>query len=741
MEQLKILFEKAKIKYIVNVDDCYGTDIVPDKFTIAQYLNNNIDTAYLFFSEIGKVSFKDTVDSLDDERYDYIEALCNDLTDESIRAFTQKYYGNVDVEKNALEQFCQELKDDGIIIEYKKFSSKSEATNFYGNMGDCLNVNANNRVLWMIDKDFQRTNGSPEDGLNLISDFISRNNPYNVYALTSAQVEELNNTSFRELLTNDASETLLACIIHKHNIIDKNYQELYKQMYFGFRENYSGTIIEQLNFNLESSAKAAGDIIKSLGDETIYKVFLAGSKAEGVAPLDTFQRLLMIILKKDIAQKICDNYDIISRLIYDYSSLCSWCYTKEDTEQDFKKVEDMRRSECFDDTINRMYSPVSYGDVFLINNSEYLLVAQSCNIMLRKEGVRKAQCATLVQIEESNNGDDSHYILEYFKDNNRHCVSYNNIINVDFSVLDLCCLNENGKLTLADDFSLETVSYRYSDGLNILLKKTIEHNRTLIENYNILKSKRDELSLDKVFDMVRKIYKDNSTELTASFEEGIEFNGKRICRLNQNITDDICKRYAEYHSRKGLDYDFAQQYKIYEFEVNYNFDFSLLNLDSIEVHRFLLRSYKYYLSKELENDKLKSEVNVEFSQKYCMDIFHTESKSNIAKVDLKNKTITLDASYIPVKINNQIVKDVLCYKDNIFSIKVPKELLGEILVTKIQGTYPNKETFPNLKIANNQATFSFNVGQSLVFNDNVHVSRELKFKFNLQEGIVLEIIS
>lgn len=738
MKNLKILFEKAKIKYIVNVDDCYATASVPGKYEITKYLVENIDKASSFFDEIGINSFSETIFSLEDDRNDYIEELVNYLTEENIHLFLKKYFNYSIEEKNALESFFEELKSNGTIIDYKKIPSIKEANDFFDVLEENLDVDSDRRVLWMIDKDFQKTNGSSDAGLNLISKFISIGKSFNIYALTSAQVGDMDNTSFRQRLTNDVSETLLACVIHKHNIIDRKYTDLYKQMYFGFRENYSGIIIDELQRNLSSSALTAGETIKSLSDETVYKVFLSGSKSEGVVPLETFQRLLLIILKADIAKKLCDDYDKISKLIYDYSTLCSWCSTKEDIERDFEQVESMRRSECYDDTVNRIFSPVSYGDIFLINEKPYLLVAQSCNIVLRKDGSRKAQCATLVQIEMLDKSDESHYLLEYFESNKKYCVSYNNIINLDFNVLDLCCLNQDGDLKLKNDFSLEDVSYRYSDGTNIALKNVIDHNKILIDNYRVLETKRNELTIEELLQRVRTIYKDNSTELSASFEDGVQFNGRRLCRLNQNITDDICKRYAEYHSRKGLDFDFARQYKIHKFDIKYNFDFSILSFDEGTVLRQLLNSYIYYQSENLKNEKLRAEINNEFSSMYNKTFLHNENKNNIGKIDLNGKTITLDSQYIPIKLHNNTIYDVLNVKDNILTIKIPKETLNEILINKSSGRYPEGTTLPQIKISNKHVAFSFEIRQPLIFENKSYFTRKLEFVFTLNDGIILD---
>ena len=86
-----------------------------------------------------------------------------------------------------------------------------------------------------------------------------------------------------------------------------------------------------------------------------------------------------------------------------------------------------------------MFAPVAYGDVFLINEIPYLLLTQSCNVVLRNDGTRKALSATLVKIiPETDKDKDSHYVIEYYESQQKRSIAYNHIINVEFNVLDLC---------------------------------------------------------------------------------------------------------------------------------------------------------------------------------------------------------------------------------------------------------------------------------------------------------------
>lgn len=742
MDNLRILFEKAKIKYIVSVDDCYDSNIVLDKFDISKYFIENTDDAIAFCNEAGLTSFEETLSSLEGDNVDYIDAFVNTLSDVQVELFQKKYYAPPDSEKKALESFCQNLKDKEIIIDYKKVSSIQDSESLYDDLEENFDIGEENRVLWLIDNDFQKTNGSSQDGTKLISKFITLNKPNNIYALTSAQTStDTDNDAFRAGLDNeDYSQTLLACIIHKHKIIEEAYDDLYEQMYFGFRENYSGTIIEHLKSNLSSAATIAGDTIKSIRDEAIHKVFLLGSKSEGVSPLETFHRLMMVILKTDISKQLCKNYDVISKLIYDYSELCSWCATKSDKKGDFEKIEKIRRDECYDENINSMYSSVSYGDIFLINNKHYLLLSQSCNVMIRSNGQRKSQCATLVQIECLDKSDESHYLLEYYNPRKKHCVSYNNSINIDFLVLDLCCLNADGELSLNNDFKFEEVKHRYTDGMRIALLDTIKNNIKLINEYKEIESKKDELQIEEIISKVREIFKDNTTELTANFSNGIIYNGKRICRLNQNITDDICNKYSEYHSRKGLDFDFARQYKVYEFDLIYNFDFITIGL--LEENINLQKKYKYYHSEELNHSELKNKINADFSNYYRKEILQTTNNNvKIPKVDLSNMTIQLESCHIPIKINGKIHYDVIAFDNDIITVKIPKEYFVDNLLSKNNRVYENEDNSTKITISNSIISFDFINGQPLIVDNKDILDKPCEFTFTVDNGIVLGFCS
>lgn len=740
MEKLKALFEKAKIKYVISVDDCYSV-YEPTRDDLKTFFSKSKEIAVKFCNEIGISHFEDTVSELDEDYQDYCESFFDTLTPEQVTVFQTNYYTDYEKEKNSLETFFEALKESGTIIDFKKVPSIKEANEIYDNIDDLCETSPDQRLLWMVDKDFAKNTGNADSGIKLITNFIANKRPNHLYALTSAQIGDIDNRKFREILNNDNPESslnLLACVIHKHNIIEKAYGNLFEQMYLGFRENYSGEIINCLKNNLLEASKGAGEKTDLLSDEAINNVIFLGSKNEGISPIDTLQRLMMIILRDDLIIKLSDSYDTIAKLVYDYTELCSWCSIDKRDPNDFERIVNIRKSECYYQNINKMYSPVSYGDIFEINNKPYILISQSCNLVIRADGHRNAQCATLAEIEYGQSPSESNYELSYFDTKKKVHISFNKTINVDFSVLDLCCLNDTGDLKLSNDFELSNVDYRYTSGMALALKKVISENQKMIMGYERLSSFKNELTIEQILSEARSIYKDNSTELIASFDNGISYNGRRVCRLSSDITDDVSKRYFEYHSRKGLGFDFAEKYTIHEYQVILNYDFSKINVDESQL--MYDRKFNYYYVGEKDKDDMKARIKEEFKGFYRNKFFEDKEieLKEEPKIDTKNRSITVSPSNIPVIINDDLLNNVLSNKGDEITLKIPIThfCAGEIK-NRAQKTYPDDTNNSTLVVSNKCLSFTFK--NDLVFENSDIIDGKIVFRFEVDKHIKLTI--
>lgn len=751
MEKLKELFSKAQIKYVVSVDDCHRNNDRPDDFLIKSNMAENQESVCAFFLEIGEEEYADTVRDLPQgEVFDFIDAVFSNIDKNALELYADSYMKDQQKESTAkatLLALLEELKLSEIIENYITLTNSNEAQAYFDHIQENLSICPDKRVLWMIDKDLSQSGGSSDSGVELIKNFISLHKPHNIYALTSAQLAGTNNDTFRVSISENisANDTLLACVVDKHNIMERKYSQLYDQISHGFRQNYSATIIKELYSIFSDASKGANETIQRFGDDTLHKVLFESGRAEGVSPIEVFQRLLLIIIREDILKQISSKYDDIARLIYDYSQMCDWCGILEKDYPDYEVIKKARISECYDSFVNTRYLPIASGDIFEIGDAYFILIGQSCNLTIRENGERKAQCATLARISKDNENDQkaiSKYPLHYFRENEIWSIDFNDCINVDFSVLDLCTLNATGKAELDDAYNLADVRYRYTNAIYKKLKNTVDYSRELIRQYRGLADgfSRKEISFEDVCAGIRKIYKDNSAEVSPSFRGGLMFNIARYARISSDILDDILKQYAEYHSRKGLQHDFAKEYKSMTYDVGYEVDWLSYGVDESEAKNALIPQYVFYQSGSYKNDELKKAVLNDFREYYTNAVFDGLGckPSDQCKCDIKKKALTVPSKDIPVQIGDESFIDVLrCAKDGKCTYRIP---VNKISVWKNKQNQTAKmDNGAQVSISNNVATFTFPNGVSHeFFLDNV-VEQPISFKLVILQKICLQI--
>lgn len=751
MEKLKELFSKAQIKYVISVDDCHRVSDRPDDYAIKMNMAGNQENTLYFFASIGKEEHVEVIrDCSQGDLLDYIEAIFDELNEEELRMYVQTYMQAYQVEsraKAALSTLLEELKSASIIEEFCTFTTREEAQGYFNNIQDHFSVGPDKRVLWMIDKDLSQTGGSSDSGIELIKNFISVHKPNHIYALTSAQLAGISNDTFRKSISENLTEndTLLACVVDKHHITEKQYSQLSDQISNGFRQNYSATIIKELYSIFSSASKSANDTIEKFGDDTLHKVLFESGRAEGVSPIDVFQRLLLIIIREDIFVQISEKYDEVAKLVHDYAQLCDWCGVFHKDYPDYEVIRKARMSECYDTHINNRFLPVASGDIFKIGDAYFILIGQSCNLTIRESGERTALCATLARIskvDESHKKESSTYTLHYFSDNDVWSIDFNDCVNVDFSVLDLCSLNIAGKAELLDEYDLDNAKYRYTNAVFKKLKNTVDHNRELACQYNELADKyaQREISLTELCEAVRKIYKDNSTEVEIYFNGGICYNISRQSRLASDILDDILKRYAEYHSRKGLQHDFAKEYKATTYSVKYGINWARYGVDEDAVSKLLMPQFVFYQSGAYKSEELKKTIIAEFREHYSESVlkkFQLESTEQW-KCDEKQKAIVGVGKDVPVQIGEEFFLDVLRpVKDGKCSYRIPTRKIAG-LKNKKGGSF-EMENGAKMSISGSNASFYFPEGVSHKFFHEDILQNPILFEIALSRCVTLNV--
>lgn len=234
----------------------------------------------------------------------------------------------------------------------------------------------------------------------------------------------------------------------------------------------------------------------------------------------------------------------------------------------------VRKKELYDVYVNKKHSEISTGDIFIIGDKYYILVTQSCDTFLRKDGKRKLENAILLNIVESPNTCYK-YNLSCFcdRDNNfKHpAVIFRNNSVMPFEILDLCVTNDDGKSYIdiscfEGDCLLDTrytINYlnRYK-AISTLFSEVLKNKQIIDDFLSGYKSEKNTEEIKSAFS-----YLLNCDSAIKNFEfngSSLSFPVQRIARLNELNTIDLLKEYGNMSSRVGHPFDFMKKDEILE---------------------------------------------------------------------------------------------------------------------------------------------------------------------------------
>ena len=700
MENLQNLLQQANIKTIVSVDDCHAFD--PDMnnpdiiHAIAVHMMENLTSAAIFFRQNHCSDVVDILGDLPDET-NQMNYLKNWLP--SSKSIAKLYFEEfkINAQNNQLLHSLEKIRalcDHN--IEIITLSNREDAKEWFAHKNNSSEIDGN--VLWLIDNDFSANGGSENDGEVLIRKFIATDkDTHNFYALTSEKVNEEDFDQFRNSILEETPKyhAFSVCLIEKRIFTEIEHDEengiksLYERIATGFRYNYSGAILKNLDEIYDGSVKSVKEFMHSLGNDTIHRIFFLSGKEEGVVPIDIFQRFFLAMINDKISAEIAKRYDKISQHIYHYIRLCSLATIAKKDEDDYSKILSVRIAECYDNYINDRYMPVLSGDIFKIQNKSeneyYFLIGQACNLTVRTTAKRVTKCATLVQITQEDAKSKENEVspllpLDYFYKYTENptkklqwVIDFNNTINVDFNVLDLCSLHKSGEAKLPDGFDIEAQKYLYPDSIYKRLENAIADNRKAINSYRqcedaYIAAHKDKnagndekkIGFFELINQVRQdIFKDNSLLVVPDFSEGISYNLQRVTRVSETIVDNILRKYSEYHSRKAMNYDFTRNYQ----EIRYSVHSALDIMTPIEMH--ISKVMPIFTFFQNENVKKDNELKKQAEEDFLVKINSHDIKDKLSwlpevrksdfNLKVTDKTIKLKFSFsnMPIYINGE----------------------------------------------------------------------------------------
>lgn len=684
MELVKGLFSTNKIKYIVSVDDCYGED-TKDVVADSEIIDEMVSDIKPFVGAIGQIGEGFDVLKLNVLPEELRRKMISDWIDHISSSEKEKLKKVMDVDssalvkqKDSLEGFLLELKKTDVITDYKTFPSIQTAKNFLTKIvKELWNPSQNIKVLWLIDRDFGKP-GTGEDGFKLLQEFNYDESQGNIGILATNKIDDIEKeeqfNNFLDGFSNLSNNKNLVWKINKEYIDKKTINEFVHEIKYGLKRNYTYKITNFLTETLKNGMDLAGSKFKNIEQSTFNNIVMNFSISEGVSIIDTLTRVFLVITKHDLNENISKKLNDLTKMIRDYEELCF--FSDDDEYKNLNEVHDIRHREKYNNWVNEHHYPVSFGDIFSINEMEYVLISQPCDITIRGKGSRKIKTGLLLKITNEKPVHDNYVELNYYKKGTTQFVILNDEAQVDLDLLDLCSINNNGqsKITIADLLNENLVEdYKYPQGLRVNLKGVIcrikdiyNRRQLLIKSLNELldgvtqsATNSGEIDFGKMFDeyKVKELeYWDNIIAINNFLQDGtyLFYNIHRICRLDESMTTKISFEHFTLNSRIGVPGDYANNYKLKKYAITVeNPAVFFLGKDALEPIPFEKELFIRF------NDSNKEAILLDRIASAVQEVAPTVDITLIKQKITGDNTILLHSGFLPIKVKDKTLSCII----------------------------------------------------------------------------------
>lgn len=172
---INTLFSMHNIKYIISVDDCFFARKREDiEATIYSEMCTSLEPFRAILSSCNQTEIVDAIDEMMTVGADsttLIQTLLGNLEEvDLLKCFDicEKNRATYAEERDIILAFLEGLKSEGQIIEYRTFSSTTEA-----NLFDIKEAGmTEGAILWLLDRNFSRVGESEEAGLKFAENIL-----------------------------------------------------------------------------------------------------------------------------------------------------------------------------------------------------------------------------------------------------------------------------------------------------------------------------------------------------------------------------------------------------------------------------------------------------------------------------------------------------------------------------------------------------------------------------------------
>lgn len=579
---LNTLFKTENIKYVISVDDCFA---MPEEDQLREelFVDSMVSFSSLvpFFVKYGKEEqVQDIQDMLGLASETEIAPLKQSLIDSLQTSQVIECLNSLHPDKNNLSEeqqgilnFLGKLKCEGIIDKFETLPSTHIAEGF--------DIKAHGMedgaILWLIDKSFSNAHESVTAGIELAKNKVKQAEQFNQFIFmlttidtTSEKEEDIEREFDKMLVDNGAEKSSFIYYINKKLVVSKNYDRVAKSLAFGFKRKQCYKLMELYMNCLRLSCDKTSESLHAINQKTLNYVFTEKVQALGESHFEFFDRLVQIFHEDEYRSILARHTQEISCAIKHYQELCDGIPQKTGNQVEAQNnLMAVRKKELYDTHINQRHSEISTGDIFVINNDYYILVTQSCDTYLRKDGKRKLEKAILLNIGESS-GTCFQYALSCFCDADNAfknpVVKFQKYCVVPFEILDLCVTNEDGKSNIDvscfdknhDLGACYTENFNERHKIVSSILSDLYKKKQVVDEFLDHHKETDDISEIKEA-YVHLLSCDGILNKFETNDNCVFFPVQRIARLNELNTISLLKEYGNALSRVGQPFDFINE--------------------------------------------------------------------------------------------------------------------------------------------------------------------------------------
>jgi len=327
---------------------------------------------------------------------------------------------------------------------------------------------------------------------------------------------------------------------------------------------------------LRSSYTSSINEINGLTPESFNQIIQRSSKIEGVWEMTTLIRISNLITSYEALTKLLPDSPRkrINKSLEKIRQV-EQIKTGSETAMDKQQVLKLRDKELYinDEILNQLHYPVSNGDIFKIQNKEYILLVQPCNVALRSNGSRDRNYNTgfLIELETINLDMFSQYkkgqltTLEVIESVTLppgfiKISRFSSFQSISLSPLDLTVFNKDGKSRIALSQTENTsiiIQESWKKRYKVIQKEFVEFQLAIKAYKNLGTAKKSTLKKAVFTGSLFTGYGINNESALSINGKLLEFDIARISHYRSPYSDDLLQKFMLYLSRNAFDRDFS----------------------------------------------------------------------------------------------------------------------------------------------------------------------------------------